>query len=74
MTYVPTARSTDFTGIPARAAAKPGFWARLYSAMVAARTRQAEREIARYLGNGSKFTDEAEREIERRFIANPSRW
>jgi hypothetical protein len=32
------------------------------------RQRQVEREIARYLRNG-KFTDEAEREIERRFFS-----
>ena len=31
--------------------------------------RRAEREIARYLGTtGGKITDEAEREIERRFL------
>ena len=33
--------------------------------------RQAEREVARYLADtGGKFTDEAEREIERRFLSN----
>ena len=43
-------------------------------AMQEARMRQAEREIALYLTrNGGKFTDEAEREIERRFLANPGR-
>ena len=43
--------------------------------MMVARTRQAEREIARYLsGTGGKFTDEAEREIERRFLSNQSHW
>ena len=39
--------------------------------MMAARRRQAEREIARYLvDTGGKFTDETEREIERRFLSN----
>jgi hypothetical protein len=40
------------------------------TAMMAARQRQADREIERYLLN-SKFTDEAEREIERRFLSTP---
>ena len=39
--------------------------------MMRARRRQAEREIARYLvDTGGKFTDETEREIERRFLSN----
>jgi hypothetical protein len=37
------------------------------------RQRQADREIARYLNN-SKFTDEAEREIERLFLSTPPRF
>ena len=42
---------------------------------MAARMRQAEREIALYVSqSGGKFTDEAEREIERRFLSNSSRW
>ena len=54
---------------------KPSFFSWLFTAMMAARTRQAEREIARYLqGAGGKFTDEAEREIERRFLSNQTRW
>lgn len=53
----------------------PGFFSRLYAAFAAARMRQAERDIARYLhGSGSKFTDESEREIERRFLSNQRRW
>jgi len=52
---------------------KPGLFRRMLDAMVEARTRQAEREIARYLGGpGAKFTDEAEREIERRFLSTSS--
>ena len=53
----------------------PGWLGRVYAAMMAARMRQAEREIALYLNaTGGKLTDEAEREIERRFLSNQSRW
>jgi hypothetical protein len=53
----------------------PGLFSRLYASLMAARLRQAEREVARYLADtGGKFTDEAEREIERRFLSNQSRW
>jgi hypothetical protein len=58
-----------------QSARKPSFFGWLLTAMMAARTRQAEREITRYLGTtGGKFTDEAEREIERRFLSNQSHW
>jgi hypothetical protein len=54
-------------------ARKTSLFARLIGAMMVARTHQAEREIARYLqGSGGKFTDDAEREIERRFLSNQS--
>ncbi|HVZ54960.1 MAG TPA: hypothetical protein VG986_23545 [Pseudolabrys sp.] len=59
---------------PAKAAgkARPGLVSRILAAMQASRLRQAEREIARYLAsNGDKFTDESEREIERRFLSKP---
>jgi hypothetical protein len=47
----------------------------LLAAMILSRQRQADREIARYLaGTGGKFTDEAEREIERRFLSTSSHW
>ena len=47
---------------------------RLLDAIGEANTRRAEREIARYLGGpGAKFTDEAEREIESRFLSAPPR-
>jgi len=47
----------------------------MYTALLAARLRAAERDVARYLADtGGKFTDEAEREIERRFLSNQSRW
>lgn len=61
--------------VPAPAKARTGFFRRVLDAMMASRLRQAEREIAHYLADtGGKFTDEAEREIERRFLANSSRW
>ncbi|MBI1203346.1 MAG: hypothetical protein GC182_12615 [Rhodopseudomonas sp.] len=60
---------------PAKTAPRRGLLTRLLDVMMAARMRQAEREVARYLADtGGKFTDEAEREIERRFLATPSRW
>lgn len=64
-----------FTQTPAvKRASGPGILTRIYATIAAARMRQAEREIARYLyGNGGKFTDEAEREIERRFLSNDQR-
>lgn len=53
---------------------RPGLLRRIVAAMQEARLRQAEREIALSLTrNGGKFTDEAEREIERRFLANHGR-
>jgi hypothetical protein len=53
----------------------PSLFSRVVGALMLARSRQAEREIARYLhGTGGKFTDEAEREIERRFLSNQSHW
>jgi hypothetical protein len=52
---------------------KPGLFRRLLDAMKAARMRDAEREIARYLAaNGHRLTDETEREIERRML--DGRW
>jgi hypothetical protein len=53
----------------------PSWLTRVYAIFMDARMRQAEREIARYLNaTGGKLTDEAEREIERRFLSNQSRW
>jgi ATP-dependent protease ClpP protease subunit len=50
---------------------RPGLMRRVLDAMVAARMRQAEREIALFLNStGGRFTDETEREIERRFLSN----
>ncbi len=48
------------------------FW-HLMHAIAASRMQQAEREIAAYLArSGGKFTDESEREIERRLTAGPN--
>jgi hypothetical protein len=64
----------DFVSKPTTTSTpRPSFWRNVLAAMHAARQRQAEREIALYLHSiGGKFTDEAEREIERRFLS--SRW
>ncbi len=81
MSYTSSSIELPFTKTysPAKAGApvaqKRGFFTRLVDAMMASRMRQAEREIAQYLSNtGGKFTDEAEREIESRFLAASSRW
>ena len=67
MAYVPyTSATRDF--VSDKPERKRGFFRRLLNAIYVSRQRQVEREIARYLGN-SKFTDEAEREIERRFFS-----
>ena len=74
MAYTSTA-PRDLAYTPAPAKARVGFFRRLLDALMASRLRQAEREITLYLADtGGKFTDEAEREIERRFLANSSRW
>ena len=71
MAYTPStvAQRDLIAETPART--RPGFFRWFVDAMMLSRQRQAEREIARYLSN-SKFTDEAEREIERRFLSTPS--
>jgi hypothetical protein len=44
---------------------------RLLDAIEQSNMQRAEREIAHYLsGRGGRFTDEAEREIERRFLTH----
>jgi hypothetical protein len=72
MAYAPSAalpRSYTVPKIPPRA--KYGFLRsfvfRLLDAIEESNKQRAEREIARYLGT-HKFTDETEREIERRFV------
>jgi hypothetical protein len=70
MAYAPltVAKGGFVTETPARN--RVGFFRRLVNAMMISRQRQAEREIARYLSS-HKFTDETEREIERRFLLAP---
>lgn len=69
-----TARDLSF--IESTTVAKPSLFRRLVNAMIAARQRQVDREVAHYLidSAGGKFTDQAEREIERRYLNNPTRW
>lgn len=79
MAYVHTAVATpaltrDLASDQSARRPSRGFFGRLFDVMHVARQRAAEREIALYLGNGGKFTDESEREIERRFLGTPSRW
>jgi hypothetical protein len=76
MAYAPSAFVLRDLALPQSPAHKgPGLFARLFAAMTASRQRQADRDIARYLaGRGGKFTDETEREIERRFLSGSSRW
>lgn len=68
-------RTFAFTALP-RFSAKFSLWRHILNSLVESRQRQADRDIARYLGGaGGKFTDEAEREIERRLLNNnSSRW
>jgi len=74
MAYAPsTIVPRDFATTEAPVRARRGFFSRLVDSMILSRQHQAEREIARYL-RSSKFTDEAEREIERRFLSTPTRW
>lgn len=76
MAYAHTAISTRDIAI-SQPAARPrrSLIGRLFDAMVAARMRQAEREIAAFVeSGGGRFTDETEREIERRFLSNPNRF
>lgn len=76
MAYAPSAFAPRNLATPQTVAPTgKSFFARLLAAMAASRQREAEREIARFLaGNGGKFTDETEREIERRFLAGRSGW
>jgi hypothetical protein len=73
MAYIPSAFAQRdlIAEFPARARA--GLFRRFFDAMMLARQRHADREIARYLQN-SKFTDETEREIERLFLSTPTRF
>ena len=58
--------------VPVRKPARPGVFARFYAAMIAARQRQADVEIARILGGrAGRLTDSTELEIIQRVLANP---
>jgi hypothetical protein len=73
MAYAHTATVARDIAISQPAAPRRGLMRRLLDALMAARMRQAEREIAAFLASsGGRFTDETEREIERRFLSNPS--
>jgi hypothetical protein len=51
---------------PTKASTKIPFFTRLWRAHLEARQRHADRVVAQYLAlHGNKFTDDAEREIER---------
>lgn len=67
MAYVPYTSATRGFVSDKSERKRAGFFRRLANAIYVSRQRQVEREIARYLQN-SRFTDEAEREIERRFF------
>ncbi|HKS84807.1 MAG TPA: hypothetical protein VJR71_04965 [Pseudolabrys sp.] len=73
MAYARTASPTHDFIVEKRERSRPGFWRWFLNVMLESRRRHADREIARYLDNG-KFTDEAEREIERRFLSTPPRF
>jgi hypothetical protein len=72
MAYAPSAVAPRSFTFPQKAPRLPrSLFRRLLDAIEQANRRQAEREIARYLGGpGGKFTDETEREIERRFLSS----
>ena len=74
MAYAPAAIATRDIAIP-QPTRRRGLMSRLLDAMMASRMRQAEREIAAFLENGGgRFTDETEREIERRFLSTPNQF
>ena len=51
-------------------APRQNVFARFFRALIEARQRAAEKEIARYLHLSGGITDSTEREIERRFLTN----
>jgi hypothetical protein len=71
MAYAHPFIDESYLAISRPASRRPGLFRRFFDGLMAARLRQAEREIAKYVdGNGGRFTDETEREIERRFLSN----
>ena len=76
MAYAPLALTLQCLTLPQSEGRQgPGLVARFVAAMATSRQHESEREIVRYLaGSGGKFTDETEREIERRFLYGASPW
>jgi hypothetical protein len=75
MSYTPSAVEAAFSATYAPAKPKRSFFARVLDSLMMARMRQAERDVARYITEtGGKFTDESEREIERRFLSPNGRF
>ncbi|HZD88611.1 MAG TPA: hypothetical protein VE224_00795 [Pseudolabrys sp.] len=75
MAYAPAAVAARDIPVSNPVARRRGLTRRLLDALMAARMRQAEREIAAFVeGGAGRFTDETEREIERRFLSNPNRF
>ena len=74
MAYAPTdfaPRENTFT--QTSRPSKRSVFRRILDAIMASRQRQADYEIARFLQiHGSRLTDDAEREIERRFLTPSS--
>lgn len=73
MAYVSTdPRDFALPGVAPRA--QRSLFRRMMDAIEQSNMRRAEREIARYLRtSGTQFTDDAEREIERRFLSGSPR-
>ena len=75
MAYAPLALAMQDLALPQSGTPKyKCLFTRFLAAMAVSRQRDAEREISRYVASsGNKFTDETEREIERRFLSAPAR-
>ena len=57
------------TGAAAKPASSVSLFTRIVNAFADARTRQAEREVARLISlRGGRLTDDLERQIERHFV------
>jgi hypothetical protein len=70
--YAPLTYDSALVGRPPAKPANHSVFRRFYDALIQARMRQAEREVARYVAMRGKFTDTVEREIERRLAGHPS--
>ena len=55
--------------LPARSAARPSLFARIWASFAEARQRQVDRDIARMIqAGGGRLTDSLERQIERHLV------